>query len=344
MLRDNGRDMTSTPAPVPNGQDTPATQKPTTAHARSPHWLTRKHAAISAVLGLIMLVLAVVAPLVSPEEQRGEVLIITVLFGLAGALMLFTAVDSSRQRVDAGQVFKAGKSLGRDPVVGKEAARALLMRQQEKGNRSRKLAGFVFGLFFGLAGMIAPFVLSEGSDNPDARFLMIVGFSPVAISGALMVMLFGRSLWTGVESRQPSTAKPQTASAIGRNETITSSMATVGIISGIVLSLCAVALPLISTGVMRNGIGVPAAVMGALGMSLSLIGGVVLRKEATALASHRLQGTNSTAPRVRRAPVARIPATALFRFIVPAVIVLLLVLIIAVILIVIAATISPIVQ
>jgi hypothetical protein len=190
--------------------------------------------------------------------------------------------------------------------------------------------------------MIAPFVLSEGSDNPDARFLMVVGFSPVAISGALMVILFGRTLWAGAERSETNRARTANQGAEPKAESIASSMATVAIASGVVLSACAVALPFISTAAMRNGIGVPAAVMGALGMVMSLLGGGVIRREGDAEVPKSVAA--AAAPKARRAPVPRIPTSVLYRIVVPAAIVLLLVLIVAVILIVIAATVTPLVQ
>ncbi|GEM_PF-6629437 len=328
-----------TSAPAPEGQDDRAPR--TDRSTRAPHWLTRRHAVVSGSVGIIMLVLAVAAPLVSPVEQRSEVLIITVLFGLAGALMLYTAVDSNRIKAAAAAAAPSPQTRVpvRTEIRGREGARAMLLKQQEKNSRSRKLAGLIFGLFFGIAGMIAPFVLSEGSDNPDARFLMLVGFSPVAISGALMVMLFGRALWTGTEEDEPSRTPSATQATEHKSESVASSMATVAVASGMVLSACAVVLPFISTDAMRNGIGVPAAVMGALGMTMTLLGGGVIRGEKTAKSPQN--AAIPATPKTRRAPVARIPTGMLFKIVVPAAIVLMLLLIVAIILIVIAATVTP---
>ena len=326
-----------TSAPAPEGQDDRAPR--TDRSTRAPHWLTRRHAVVSGSVGIIMLVLAVAAPLVSPVEQRSEVLIITVLFGLAGALMLYTAVDSNRNKAAAAAPSPQARVPVRTEIRGREGARAMLLKQQEKNSRSRKLAGLIFGLFFGMAGMIAPFVLSEGSDNPDARFLMLVGFSPVAISGALMVMLFGRALWTGTEEDEPGRTRSATQATEHKPESVASSMATVAVVSGMVLSACGVVLPFISTDAMRNGIGVPAAVMGALGMTMTLLGGGVIRGEKTAKSPQN--AAIPATPKTRRAPVARIPTGMLFKIVVPAAIVLMLLLIVAIILIVIAATVTP---
>ncbi|HEY3288792.1 MAG TPA: hypothetical protein VGK87_01560, partial [Anaerolineae bacterium] len=136
------------------------------------------------------------------------------------------------------------------------------LQKTHAGNlRRNRMVGFAFGLCFGLAGAIAPFVLSEGSDNPDARFLMIIGFSPVAISGAIMVILFAQTLWAASPAAKASDINrlPSPGSDT-RSDTVAASLAMVAIVSGVLLSLCAVVIPIISSGSMHTGIGVPSAV------------------------------------------------------------------------------------
>ncbi|HEY3288791.1 MAG TPA: hypothetical protein VGK87_01555 [Anaerolineae bacterium] len=82
--------------PPPDSEESSRNAQQVITPERPVHWLTRHQAAISAVLGVLMLLMAVAAPLVSPVDQRGEVLIITILFGPAGALLLYTAMDSNR--------------------------------------------------------------------------------------------------------------------------------------------------------------------------------------------------------------------------------------------------------
>ena len=93
---------------------------------------------MSGSVGIIMLVLAVAAPLVSPVEQRSEVLIITVLFGLAGALMLYTAVDSNRIKAAAAAAAPSPQTRVpvRTEIRGREGARAMLLKQREEQPQS----------------------------------------------------------------------------------------------------------------------------------------------------------------------------------------------------------------
>ncbi|HEY3289379.1 MAG TPA: hypothetical protein VGK87_04550, partial [Anaerolineae bacterium] len=124
-------------------------------------------------------------------------------------------------------------------------------------------------------------------------------------------------------------------------DTVAASLAMVAIVSGVLLSLCAVAIPIISSGSMHTGIGVPSAVMGGLGMALSLLGGGVLRHDRM---PHESVNAGKSPQRIRRLPVPRIPHNCLYRIVVPAAIGLIFLLIIAVIVVVVGATITPLVQ
>ena len=287
-----------------------------------------------------MLALAVIAPLISPIEQRGEVLIVTVLFGLAGTLMLYTAVDSGGARTTSDSPALHQSTHG---VRTGDAARLLMKSRQVRQSKMRALAGLIFGLLFALAGAAAPFALSEGEANPDARFLMVIGFSPVVISGALMVMVFGRMLQSTKADRN--TAAPLTvmSTAETKSESISATLAMVGLLSGVLMTACAVILPFVVTGSSRAGIAAPTAIMGGVGMALSLFSGWVMRRRSRAV-SHSSVGVVPAQVKLRRAPVPRIPRSILYRFMVPAAILMLFVLIVVVILTVIAATVTPLVH
>lgn len=335
---DNMPDMDATPPP--NSEEQSKHLQQTVAPERTVHWLTRHRVVISAVLGVVMLSMAVTAPLVAPIEQRGEVLIITILFGLASALLLYTAMDSNRgNAAERSRIRSSQQSM---QSRNREQIKAQLQRKQASNIRRNRIAGFVFGLCFGLAGAIAPFALSEGSDNPDARFLMIIGFSPVAISGALMVILFGQTLW-GEMPNGKTTGKATTSSRVSESkpDTLASNLAIVAVASGVLLSICAAVIPIIGSVAMNVGIGAPSAVMGGLGMALSLLGGSVMRRDHV---QHLPASAEKPAPKTRRAPAPRIPGNCLYRIVAPVVIGLIFVLIIAVIAVVIAATITPLVQ
>jgi hypothetical protein len=165
-------------------------------------WISGNSRWISAGFGAVLVLLAVLIPLIAPPEQRGQVLIMTVLFGLTGALLLgSSALDAGRQRGTAtapvqrmpvAQAAERGDAAAPVGRYGYSGTRQLPARQ----SKWRAALGLVFGCGFALAGMIAPFALSvgEGTVDADARFLMVLGFSPVSISGALLVVLFWRML------------------------------------------------------------------------------------------------------------------------------------------------------
>ena len=133
-------------------------------------------------------------------------------FGLIGSGILFAGAMPRR---NVASNLAAGMATGpaaaplplRTPEVGTRAshtqtsakAKSTLTPRQRaflQAQESRKplgaLWGFGFGVLFLVAGVIAPFVLGQAS--ADERFLMMLGFAPVAITGGLMIALFWRIL------------------------------------------------------------------------------------------------------------------------------------------------------
>jgi hypothetical protein len=215
-------------------------------------WVSRYGARISALFGGLLLLLAVLVAVVAPPEQRGQVLIMTVLFGLTGALLVAFATSGSREPSPA-KASVLPTPPARQGMADRQATRPTddrraVMRLAKPSGRSRSsaAAGLLFGLLFTLAGGIAPFVLSEGNANPDGRFLMVIGFSPVAISGALLVVLFWRALSSprAAQAGMPLGAgiSPRSES---KQESMSAMLATVGVISGILLTTCGVLLPFV---------------------------------------------------------------------------------------------------
>ena len=215
------------------------------------------------------------------------------------------------------------------------------MEYQARRNRGRALAGLGFGLLFTLAGVVAPFVLNEGNANPDARFLMMIGFSPVAISGGLMVLVFGRMV-RAMLPRQAATADPLQQHYVneGQSDSIASTLATVSIVSGLVLTGCAIVLPFVANDAMHTNSATASILMGGLGVVLSLSGGWVKRREMARMANT----AGATRTITRRTPVPRVPGGVFYRVVVPAAIVLTFLLIIAVIMVIVAATVTPLVR
>ena len=343
-------DMESTPKPGSDRGD----ELTTRPHGRAPapmhgslvgDWLRRNHARISASGGALLLFLALVIPIITPVEQRGEVLIMTVLFGLAGAFMLYSAATTAGSTTDASQhtqsTTRPVRQSAARPTSELVAARKALLEYQARRNRGRALAGLGFGLLFTLAGVVAPFILNEGNANPDARFLMMIGFSPVAISGGLMVLVFGRMVRAMLPHQATTDDHLQQHHVNeGRSDSIASTLATVSIVSGLVLTGCAIVLPFLANDVMRTDSATASILMGGLGLVLSLSGGWVKRREMSKMANT----AGATRTSTRRAPVPRVPGGILYRVVVPAAIVLTVLLIIAVILVIVAATVTPLVR
>ena len=333
-------------------------------------WLKKSSPWISAGFGAVLVLLAVLVPMITPPAQRGQVVVMTVLFGLTGALLLASAAMESGERKPV-QAQPARAMPTRAERGRVDAAREVARLSHLPGQRRRRaFVGLSMGLLFALAGAAAPFMLSEGSADPDARFLMVIGFSPVAISGGLLVVLFGRTL-TGTASGlarlgagtvggatrgtsmssgadrgtklvRGAEGKPESQPE-SQPESLSAMLATVGVLSGAVLTACGVGLPFVVNQATRADAATLAPVLGGLGVCLSLAGGLVLWKQGNAgsVAQRTLVRPN---PSLRRAPVPRVPGSVLYRAIIPAVIVLLLVLIVVVILVVAAATVTPLVR
>jgi protein-S-isoprenylcysteine O-methyltransferase Ste14 len=303
-------------------------------------WLQRHYATITACFGGLLLIMAVVAPIISPANQRGEIVIMTILFGLIGALMLFKAIAPGRSAsVTETPVQRQTNWSGGAAHAGiSSVARLSLRARQARRARIRAFVGAAFGLIFALSGMLAPFVLSEGATSADARFAMMIGFTPVVISGALLVWVFGKLLLAGKE-RRGNAAEQRSEAPAGevKGESILSTLSNVSISSGILMVVCAVVLPFVVSDVARPGMITTAVLMVGIGIGLSLLGVGIRRGEYR---------TTPPGPRpvVRRAPVPRVPGSVLYRIVVPAAIGLAVLLIVAVIVVVIIATAAPLVH
>jgi hypothetical protein len=300
--------------------------------------LQRHYARIMACFGGLLLLMAVLAPILSPADQRGEIIIMTILFGLIGALMLYMAIAPGGKTSQAEDVRVTSPSL---PVMTHKPATGVHLAWQARQARRMRLrawAGAAFGLFFALAGAVAPFALSEGAISADARFLMVIGFAPVVISGVLMVGIFSRTLLAHPErTDQPSNPASEVPSGEVKGESILTTLSTVSISSGMLLVLCALILPFVVAEAARAQMITTAVLMMILGIGLGLLG-IGMRRRRLAPA------TPSPRPALRRAPVPRVPPGVLYRVVVPALIALAVLLIVAVIAVVILATAVPFVR
>jgi len=192
----------------------PATshQPPSARRSALPIWLTDNHRLtliFGGVLVLAAILVAIVFPPLVPRAQRIEVFMMSLAFGLIGSVTLFagalpqrstqpkltasssgaTAFNSSQSQTVVHPISKSGDA---KPKLVLDARRRALLQAQESRKPLGALWGFGFGVLFLVSGIVAPFVLGQAS--ADERFLMMIGFAPVAITGALMIGLFWRTL------------------------------------------------------------------------------------------------------------------------------------------------------
>jgi hypothetical protein len=133
--------------------------------------------------GGLLLALAILAPIVAPAAQRREMLIVTLLLGLTAALMLFTAMLPGPERAAAPRASAQPRPA--QPVSRAQVRKALLAQRRSPLSAG---AGLVVGVAFLLLGVLAPFTL--GATTADERFIIMIGFSPIAVIGGFLVYIF----------------------------------------------------------------------------------------------------------------------------------------------------------
>lgn len=101
----------------------------------------------------------------------------------------------------------------------------------------RRKVGAGFGALFVLGGAIAPFVLAGSADD---RFLMMIGFAPIAAIGAFLIWVF---------TRTPAGAAPVagSASAAAKAQTKPASKMTAALTALAVMLTIVVVLVLLAT-------------------------------------------------------------------------------------------------
>jgi hypothetical protein len=132
------------------------------------------------LLVLAAMLVAVVFPPLVPRAQRIEVFMMSLAFGVIGTGALVAGAWPSKDTMNS----EAAKPVAVRSVSGK----ALLQKRKPL----HAVWGLGFGALFFVAGIVAPFVL--GQANADDRFLMMIGFAPVAVTGALMIAIFWRAV------------------------------------------------------------------------------------------------------------------------------------------------------
>jgi hypothetical protein len=148
-------------------------------------WFRRARARIAGGIGVVLFGLAVLVPLLVPPEMRREILPMPIAFGLVGALSLFSAILPEPAPKSAGAVSAARVV---DPAA--EKRRRASVGSGAPASASRRVAGIGFGVLFVVGGLVAPFVLAGSS--ADDRFLMMLGFAPIAAIGTFLIWIFTR--------------------------------------------------------------------------------------------------------------------------------------------------------
>jgi hypothetical protein len=160
--------------------------------------------------GGLLLALAILAPIVAPAAQRREMLIVTLLLGLTAALMLFTAMLPGPERAAAPRASAQPRPA--QPVSRAQVRKALLAQRRSPLSAG---AGLALGVAFLLLGILAPFTL--GATTADERFIIMIGFSPIAVIGGFLVYIFWRRAFSvSVSQPQPAHAIPGRRSPVTR--------------------------------------------------------------------------------------------------------------------------------
>jgi hypothetical protein len=153
----------------------------------------RNRARINVGFGAVLVGLALLIPLIVPPAQRSDVLVLTILFTLAGALLLFTAFLPGRSRVLT-QSAPQARAAPRGAPSSSAARREQLLKPPSKHTGLKTGIGIATSVVFIVAGLIAPFLL--GATNADERFLIMLGFIPISVVGFFMLVVYGRQYFT----------------------------------------------------------------------------------------------------------------------------------------------------
>ena len=206
------------PAIITNSVVAELTAKAVPSKPALPQWLIchRQRLAVGfgGLLVLGAMLVAVIFPPLVPRGQRIEVFMMSLAFGLIGAGALFAGALPARD--DQPRLTELPTAPTERPFVPRYGSSKALLQKRKPLNA---VWGLGFGVLFLLAGILAPFVL--GQANADDRFLMMIGFAPVAVTGALMLAIFWRSFAGKVPASTPSPKPTHNSSARSTKPSVT---------------------------------------------------------------------------------------------------------------------------
>lgn len=198
---------------------------------------------ISGGVGVVMFLLAVGVPLLVPVEMRREILPMPIAFGLVGALSLFSALLPEPDGMPRAAMAAAPAA----EIVRSAAAPTLRAgrRRAAPVSARRRMVGAGFGALFALGGVIAPFVLA--STNPDDRFLMMIGFAPIAAIGAFLMWVFLKQA-PALQGEGAAVHRARSASESSKNDKMTSALMALAVMLVVIVLLVAAATVLQMAG------------------------------------------------------------------------------------------------
>lgn len=206
-------------------------------------WFQRHRARISSAVGLLLIALALLIPLLAPVAMRREILPMPIGLGLVGAISLFSAQLPDAQRRSARTKAQVRMAAPVQAAVQSPAPRAASAAVKPQ-SITRRVIGLSFGGALALAGLIAPFALPNVS--ADDRFLMMLGFAPIALIGIFLLWVFLRRPQALAMTAPP--AAHRGARSGGALSSATGALAALGVMLGLVVALVVLAtvLPLLN--------------------------------------------------------------------------------------------------
>jgi hypothetical protein len=216
-------------------------------------WFQQHRSRISLSIGAIFFALAVLVPMLVPAEMRREILPMPIALGLVGALSLFSGLMPEPDRSKRGAARqplenKLAEPQSFVPAAGRTRASVAPAYARAPSTVARTF-GAAFGALFAITGLAAPLVLPDVT--ADERFVMMLGFAPIALAGAFLMWVFLRR---PVATTSPASRGPRphvsgaTALAPGAMTKSTGALAALGVILGVVVLLVTLAtvLPLLN--------------------------------------------------------------------------------------------------
>lgn len=178
------------PPPIAPAQAGTAARLSAQSAPRPQPWFQVHRVRITGGVGIVLFALAVLIPLLAPVNMRRELLPVPIALGLVGALSLMSAMLPAPDVARTGAAAAQPAASSAPRMTAKQKTDAARLALLTRPNTARRVLGLAFGTVLFGAGVLAPFVLPNA--GPDERFMMTLGFAPVALIGAFLAWVFWR--------------------------------------------------------------------------------------------------------------------------------------------------------